>query len=99
MDEEMEFGPDIVSLSDEDGTEYQFEIVDRLEKDGNLYYALIPVIDENNLSDDNGELVVLRSAGEGEDEYLEAIEDEDEFNEIAAIFMEELADEFDFVDE
>ncbi|MCI5801331.1 MAG: DUF1292 domain-containing protein [Oscillospiraceae bacterium] len=98
MDEKMEFGPDIITLSGDDGEEYQFEILDQLDKNGHTYFAMIPVIDEENLSEDDGELVVLRAAGEGEDQYLEPIEDEDEFNEVSGIFMENLSDEFDFVD-
>lgn len=96
--ENMEFGPDIITLSDDDGKEYQFELLDRLDRDGNIYFAMVPVISEENLSEDDGELVILRVSGEGEDQYLEFIEDEDEFNEVSKIFMENLSDEFDFID-
>lgn len=96
--ENMEFGPDIITLSDDDGKEYQFELLDRLDRDGNIYFAMVPVISEENLSEDDGELVILRVSGEGEDQYLEFIEDEDEFNEVSKVFMENLSDEFDFID-
>ena len=34
---------------------------------------------------------------EGEEEFLVAIEDEEEFNRISAIFVERLSDEFEFL--
>ena len=45
-----------------------------------------------------GELVILKAAGEEEDSYLEPIEDEDEFNKVAEIFMDRLKDTFEFED-
>ena len=39
-----EFGPDIVSVTDEEGVEHFFEELDRIETDdGNKYVALIPI--------------------------------------------------------
>ena len=51
-----------------------------------------------NPKDDMGELVILKAAGEEEDSYLEPIEDEDEFNKVAEIFMDRLKDTFEFED-
>ena len=48
---------------------------------------------------DDGELVILKSVMDDGEEFLEAIEDEAEFDEIAAIFMERLEDLFDFTEE
>ena len=44
----------------------------------------------------DGELVILKSVFDGDEEFLEAIEDEAEFDEIAAIFMERLQDDYEF---
>ncbi len=99
MSEEMEFGPDILTLVDEEGTEHAFEVVDSLEQGDQRYVALVPVLDEEDALEDSGELVVLKSVEVDGEEFLEAIEDEAEFDEIAAIFMERLQDEFDFEEE
>lgn len=40
--------------------------------------------------------MILKSVMEGEEEFLEAIEDEAEFDQVAAIFMERLSDSFEF---
>lgn len=95
-----EYGPDIITLMDEDGQEHEFEMVDTLDRDGERYVALVAAYDDpDEQLQDDGELVVLKVVTEGEEEFLEAIEDEVEFDEIAAIFMERLEDEFDFTED
>jgi len=93
----LEDDEDVVSLVDEDGNEHRFEIADVLEENGTYYAALIPVFDTaEELLDDTGELVVLKVVADGAQEYLEAIEDEAEFDRISKQFMERLGDEYDF---
>ena len=95
-DQNTEFGPNLISLMDEEGNEHEFEFVDSLELEGSEYVALIPVYDNpaDSLEDD-GELVVLKVMEENEEEYLEAIEDEDEFNNVSELFMDRLSDLYD----
>lgn len=51
--------------------------------------ALSPVFDDPQESlDDSGELVILKVVTVDGQEFLETIEDEDEMDEIADIFME-----------
>ncbi len=99
MSEELEYGPDILSLVDEDGVEHSFELIDSLDVDDKSYVALIPVVDDDSLENDDGELIILRIIEEDGQEFLEAIEDEDEFNEISAMFMERLEDFYDIEEE
>ena len=100
MSEPMEFGPDILTLVDEEGNEHEFEVVDSLEEGEQRYLALIPVMTEEELEEDDGELVVLRAtAGEDGEEYLEPIEDEEEFNRISATFVERLEALYEFEDD
>ena len=42
MSEEMEFGPDLMTLLDEEGNEHEFEVADTLEDNDERYMALIP---------------------------------------------------------
>lgn len=93
-----EYGPDIVTVVDDDGNEHEFEVLDRVETDGDKkYIAMIPVFenDEDILNDD-GELIILRVIETDEETVLEPIEDEDEFNEIGKVFEERLSQMFDF---
>ena len=94
-----EYGPDIVSVVDEEGVEHTFEELDRIETDDARYVALTPVYDEaQEIIEDDGELIILRVYEEDGETYLEPIEDEEEFNEIGTIFEERLSDVFDFDD-
>ena len=91
---------DILTLVDEDGVEHEFEIADTLDLDDERYMALIPVFDdEADMLDDSGELVVLKVVDEDGDEFLEAIQDEDEFNKVSKIFMDKLDEMYDFIEQ
>ncbi len=84
----------LVTVIDDDGIEHIFEELDRIETDdGQKYIALLPVTDDEEGDD---ELIILRVSEESGDTVLEPIEDDDEFDEIAAAFEERLAEMFDF---
>lgn len=96
LPETEDYGNDIVTLVDENGKETEFEIVDSLVTDNNEYFALIPTETADNLSEDDGELVILKVVEENGEEFLEPIEDDEEYESIAEIFMERLEDLYDF---
>ena len=91
-----EYNPDIITLSDENDTEYSFEVLDRVETDEGRYIALLPVYaDPQKIIDDNGELVILKVEEEnGEDTFVD-IEDDDEYETIADAFISRLQDLFE----
>ena len=96
MSEEMEFGPDLMTLQDEPGHEHEFEVADTLEDNDERYMAMMASsFHVEELLEDDGELVILKVVQEDEEEFLEAIEDEEEFNHVSAIFMERLQDDYD----
>ena len=96
MPEEMEFGPDLLTLVDDEGVEHQFEVIDTLEIEDDRYIALIPVYDDaEDAVEDDGELILLKSEMEGEEEFLVAIEDEEEFNKVSEIFLDRLDEYYD----
>jgi len=93
----MENETDVITLVDEDGAEHEFEIVDTAEIEGVNYVALVPILESpEDILDDSGELVILKVTEEDGEEFLDAIDDEDEFNKISAIFVERLEEEYDF---
>ena len=105
MEENERMEKDVISLLDEDGKEHEFEIVDALELEEKQYLALVPLYDESQAEEaleDSGELVILRvSEEEDEDgeQYLDAIDNEEEYNRVAELFMGRLEDYFDFEEE
>ncbi len=96
-DMDKEFGNDLLTLVDDDGVEHEFEVVDTLELDDEQYMALIPVYGsaQEHLEDD-GELVILKVMQDDEEEFLEPIEDEEEFNKISDLFVNRLEEFYDF---
>ena len=91
---------DLITVVDDDGKEYLFEELDRIETDdGNKYIAVVqvPETDEEILTASN-EMIVLKVIEKDGENYLLNIEDEDEENEIGKIFIERLSEEYDFED-
>lgn len=94
-----EFLPDILSLTDEEGNEYNFEVLDRIETDDGRYVALLPVYDDpQEQLEDSGELVILKVFEEDGEEYLEQIEDEDEYATVSDAFINRLQDLYEIED-
>ena len=97
--ENEEYGPELITLIDDEGNEHEFEIIDTLELGEQRYIALIAGNDGSQGDhDDDGELVLLKSVMDGDEEFLESIEDEAEFDQVAAVFMERLSDSFEFTE-
>ena len=88
-----EYGNDLVTVVDDEGNQHQFEVLDAIETDNGRYVALVPVYDNpEDLINDSGELVILTVKEENGEDLLLPIEDDDEFEEIAEIFEERLAE-------
>lgn len=82
----------IIILTDEDGNEVEFEFLDNVEYEGNLYVVMIPVEDE-----DAGVVVMLLEEGETEEEdSLLTVTDEDVVEAVYEIFKENNKDVFEF---
>lgn len=96
---EEEFGPDIVTVTDEEGRVHEFEVLDAIETDDGRYVALLPVYDDPaELTEDDGELIILEVVEENGEETLCPIEDEIVFEEIAACFEERLSEYYEIND-
>ena len=90
-----EYGAEIISITDEDGVDYELEVLARVEYQGCEYLALTPA----DATDDAEELEVslLKSVMEDGEPILVAIEDEEELEAVYDLIMEEVfRDEDDF---
>ena len=95
----IEDGMDIVVLTDEDGNETQFEIIDVKEFKGNTYYALIPLEDDAE-TDEAVDFVILKAEkDENGEEILVTVDDDDEFYDVADLFEDIQFDELEYEDE
>ena len=89
-----EYGSDFITIVDEDGTEFELEVLTTLEWNGATYLAVTLAVDEEN---EDLEVSILKSVEEdGEDEpILCAIEDEAELETVYNLIMEQLYEEED----
>jgi len=84
---------DIVVLVDEEGNEHDFALVDRFQVDLNEYAILVPVlyleeeIDTDDIDLEDEAYIFRIDLDEGE-EILVEVEDEIEWNQVAAIWEE-----------
>ncbi len=91
-----DYNPDIITLSDDDGKEYTFEVLDAIETDEARYLALLPVFeDAQAMLDDSGELVIVKVDEEDGEEFFSEIEDDDEYETIADAFIDRLQNAFE----
>ncbi len=100
MSENKEYNPDIISLTDDEGKEYTFEVLDAIESDDGRYLAMLPVHETaEELLEDSGELVIVKVGEENGEEYLFPIEDDEEYEFVADAFIERLQDMFEINEE
>ena len=91
-----DYNPDIITLSDDDGNEFTFEVLDAIENDEARYLALLPVYeDPQKLLDDSGDLVILKVDEEDGEEFFSEIEDDDEYEMVADAFIDRLQNAFE----
>ena len=88
---------DLISLLDDDGNEYEFEVLDEMEYKDSYYYALMPLFEMVEQDIEPGSTYMIFEAIEDEngESQLAEVEDEDLLDEIAEIFEER----FDFAEE
>ena len=88
-----EFGPDFITVTDEDGNDIELELVDALEYNGVTYMAFYPAEEEGEEeteeSEDDG-LVILKSIEENGEELLSTLDSDEELNAVYDLFMERL---------
>ena len=99
LPETEDYGNDYVTLVDENGKETEFEIVDSLVTENNEYFALIPTETAENIDSDSGELLILKVVEDDGAEFLEPIEDDEEYEEISEIFIDRLEELYEFENE
>lgn len=88
-----EFGPNFVTLTDDEGNDIELEYVDALEHNGTTYMAFFPVVEEDSEDEENEEeygLVILKSQMENGEEFLVTIDDEEEIEKVYDLFMEQI---------
>ena len=89
-----EFGSDFVTIVDDDGQEFELELLDTMDYNGKSYTAFLPA----DMADDDPDygMIILRSQpDENGEEIYESIDDDDELQDVYEHFMVLLFDDED----
>ena len=87
-----EYGSDFITIVDEDGTEFELEVLTSVEYNGQTYLAVTLATDEET---EDTEISILKSVDEDGEPILCAIEDEKELEAVYAYIMDQLYEEED----
>ena len=94
---EDNFGPDFITVTDEDGNDFELELVDTLEHQGVTYYAMFPAVAEDEESgepqdvdadDEEYGLVIMKAIEENGEELLSTLDSDEELDTVYELFME-----------
>lgn len=94
---EENFGPDFITVTDEDGNDFELELVDTLEHKGITYYAMFPAVEEDEATgepkdvdadDEEYGLVIMKGIEENGEELLSTLDSDEELDEVYELFME-----------
>ena len=86
-----DFGNDYITISDDDGCEFELEHLDTVEIAGRIYMAFLPAdMDED---DENYGLIILRVIMQDDEEVLATLDDDDELGMVYECFIERLSDD------
>ena len=90
---EDQYGSDFITIVDEDGTEYELEVLSTLDYNGETYMAVIPAGEQ--AEEFELEVSILKSVEENGEGILCAIEDEQELQAVYDLIMDSLYEEED----
>ncbi len=83
---------DIITMTDEDGNDHDFFIVDAVNVDNQTYILVVDATADPD--DEEAEALILKETGvDGENSIFDIIEDEEEFEKVLKLFEEN--DDFD----
>lgn len=89
-----EFGSDFVTIVDDDGQEFELEVLDTMDYNGSTFTAFLPA-DMSEDDPDYGMIILRSQLDENGEEIYESIDDEDELNDVYEHFMVLLFDDED----
>ena len=94
---EENFGPDFITVTDEEGNDFELELVDTLEHQGVTYYAMFPAVEEDEATgqpkdvdadDEEYGLVIMKAIEENGEELLSTLDSDEELEAVYELFME-----------
>ena len=88
-----QYGSDFITIVDDDGQEYELEVLSTLEYNGDTYMAVIPAGESQEQL--HLEVSILKSVEEDGESILCTIDDEQELQAVYDLIMDSLYEEED----
>ena len=87
-----DFGSDFITIVDDDGQEFELEVIDTMDYNGKTYTAFLPA-DMKEDDPDYGFVLLREVEDKNGDTLFESIDDEDELQDVYEHFMVFLFDD------
>ena len=87
-----EYGANFITVTDDDGNEFELEHLDTIEFNGNTYLAFFPAVSEDaeeNEEEERG-LILMKVIKENGEEILSTLDSEEETEAVYTEFMKTL---------
>ena len=85
------YGSDFLTIADDDGTEYELEVLSSLEYNGATYLAVLPAAVPGQPED--LQVTILKSVDEGGESILTTVDDEQELETVHMLLIDQLYEE------
>lgn len=86
-----EYGSDYITITDDEGNEFELELLDTIEYNDEIYMSFLPAdLDEE---DENPEMIILKVIEENGEEILSTLDSDEELHTVYEKFMEQLFDD------
>ncbi|MCI1955557.1 MAG: DUF1292 domain-containing protein [Oscillospiraceae bacterium] len=88
-----EFGPDLLTLVDDEGNEHEFEVLDVIDNEDGCFYALLPTFsDPQDQVEAQGTYYIFESVEENGEQQLAEVDDEALLDKLAKQFENHFED-------
>lgn len=94
-----EYSPTIITLTDENGESFNFEIVDEIEYNEEHYLAVVEHFDDPKKALEAEPVLIIFRVGDADEDGLETfdiVDDDEEFFEVGGIFEQRLREFYEF---
>ena len=87
-----EYGANFITVTDDDGNEFELEHLDTIEFNGNTYLAFFPAVSEDAEENEEEEmgLILMKVVTENGEEILSTLDSEEETEAVYTEFMKTL---------
>ena len=95
---EEDYSADIITLTDENGENYQFEIIDSIEYNEVRYMAVVEMFDDTDKALETEPVLIIFRVGEPDEDgfdTFDVVDDDEEYFEVAGIFEQRLSEYYD----